>query len=62
MGIDVQVGDEIFIYEMQGEPRYAGEKGTVTSIDSMGHIHGTWGGCSLIPGKDIYMVLDKEGE
>lgn len=39
---------------MEGEVAYAGRIGTVGFIDEMGRIHWTWGGCALIPGKDIF--------
>ena len=53
----VKVGDAIRIIDMDGEPHYAGREGTVLSIDSIGQIHGTWGGCAIIPGTDLYEVL-----
>ncbi len=39
---------------MEGEPAYTGRIGTVERIDDMGQIHGTWGGCAIIPGEDIF--------
>lgn len=53
----VQVGDKILIIYMEGEPQYSGKTGIVQHIDSMGQIHGTWGGCALIPGTDNYRVV-----
>lgn len=53
----VKVGDTIKIIRMDGEPRYTGKVGTVTHIDDAGQIHGTWGGCALIPGVDEYIVM-----
>ena len=50
----VRVGDSILMYNMSGEPTYNGNIGTVTMIDDAGQIHGTWGGCALIPGVDEY--------
>ena len=50
-------GDRIRIIRMDGEPRYDGKEGTVTHIDDAGQIHGTWGGCALIPGVDRYEVI-----
>ena len=62
----VQKGDYIQIIEMKGEPQYAGQEGYVTHIDDAGQIHGTWGGCAVIPGTDSYKVIEKskgvEGE
>jgi hypothetical protein len=45
---------------MRGEPNYAGRIGQVEHIDSRGQIHGTWGGCALIPEEDKYTVLTAE--
>lgn len=39
----IEVGDKIIINYMKDEPDYWGREGIVISIDSMGHIHGTWG-------------------
>ena len=57
----MKVGDEIRILYMDGEPEYEGRKGTVTHIDDAGQIHGTWGGCALIPEVDDYEVIDYTG-
>ena len=54
---DVKEGDKIRILYMDGEPQYAGKEGTVTHVDDAGQIHGTWGGCALIPGVDNYTVI-----
>ena len=56
----MKVGDKIRILYMDGEPEYDGKKGTVTHIDDAGQIHGTWGGCALIPGVDEYKVLENQ--
>ena len=45
----VNVGDKIKIITMQGEPQYTNREGVVTHIDDAGQIHGTWGGCAVIP-------------
>lgn len=50
-------GDRIRIIRMDGEPRYDGKEGTVTHIDDAGQIHGTWGGCALIPGVDKFVII-----
>ena len=55
----VKVGDTIRIIDMDGEPHYAGRVGTVTHIDSMGQIHGDWGGCAVIPETDSYEIVSK---
>lgn len=52
-----KVGDWIRIICMDGEPQYTGKEGAVTHIDSMGQIHGTWGGCALIPEVDRFEIV-----
>ena len=42
---------------MNHEPDYTGRVGTVTHIDDAGQIHGTWGGCAIIPEADEYEVI-----
>ena len=53
----VHIGSKIVIIEMKQEQNYSGKYGTVLRIDDIGQIHGTWGGCALIPDIDIYLVL-----
>ena len=60
----VTVGDTIRIismYDNNGkDPQakaYNGMTGTVTHIDSIGQIHGTWGGLAVIPGTDTFEIL-----
>ena len=53
----VKVGDRIKIIEMKGEPQYKDREGVVTHIDAAGQIHGTWGGCAIIPKVDEFIVL-----
>ena len=55
----VNIGDKIKIINMEGEPHYKDREGEITYIDDMGQIHGTWGGCALIPEVDTYMVIPK---
>ena len=55
----VKVGDVIRIVDMDGEPHYTGREGVVQHIDSMGQIHGTWGGCAVIPGVDSFEIVEK---
>lgn len=57
--IDVKVGDKIRIIEMKDEPHYSGREGIVKHIDDADQIHGTWGGCALIPGLDKYVVIEE---
>lgn len=58
--MNVNVGDKIRITEMSGEPQYTGRTGIVTHIDDAGQIHGTWGGCALIPELDIFHVIKED--
>ena len=51
-------GEKVHIYCMEGEPHYAGREGIVKSIDSLGQIHGTWGGCALWDSDD-FVVLEE---
>lgn len=57
----VKVGDLIRITYMDEEPHYAGKEGVVEFIDSLGQIHGSWGGCALIPSIDSFVIV-KRGE
>lgn len=50
-------GQWVKIISMQGEPAYSGKIGKVEFIDSIGQIHGTWGGCALQPENDTYEIL-----
>jgi hypothetical protein len=51
---ELNPGDQIRIIQMTGEPQYDNVIGTVTCIDDAGQIHGTWGGCAVIPSVDIF--------
>ena len=51
---EFKVGDEIHIVTMEGEKDYDGKEGIVKHIDDLGQIHGTWGRCALIYGKDDF--------
>ena len=57
-----EVGDTIQIIEMLGEPHYCGKSGIIDHIDSMGQLHGTWGGLAVIPEQDIFKIIKKEKE
>ena len=52
-----KVGDTIKIINMAGEPQYNGKSGVIDHIDSMGQLHGTWGGCALIPDLDNFIIV-----
>ena len=55
---NVKVGDKVKIISMDGELEYCGKVGVVTHIDSIGQLHGTWGGCALIPELDKFVVVE----
>ena len=50
----IKIGDKIHITRMNNEPRYKDREGEVTYVDDKGQIHGTWGGCALVPGVDEF--------
>lgn len=52
------VGKDIKIIRMIGEMQYTNRVGKVTHIDDLGQLHGTWGGCAIIPGIDEFIVLE----
>ena len=54
---NVKIGDTIKIIKMEGEPQYTDREGVVTHIDDAGQIHGTWGGCAIVPEIDTYIIL-----
>ena len=58
----VNVGDTIRIIHMEGEPHYKGRIGTVTHIDDAGQIHGSWGGCAIIPGVDEFVAIENKNK
>ena len=53
----VKIGDRIKIINMKDEPQYKDREGVVTHIDDAGQIHGTWGGCAIIPEVDTYIIM-----
>ncbi len=55
-----KIGDKIKILHMDGEPQYEGKEGVITHIDAIGQIHGTWGGCAVIPETDRYTIIGEE--
>ncbi len=57
-----QVGDLIRIVRMEGEPQYDGKEGTITHVDDMGQLHGTWGGCAVQPSRDAVEVVRRRAE
>lgn len=58
---DVKEGDKIRIIHLEGEgSEYDGKEGTVDHIDSIGQLHGTWGGLAVIPGVDAFEIISEE--
>ena len=57
---NIKIGDTIKIIEMKDEPHYKDRVGTVTHIDDAGQIHGTWGGCAIIPEVDEFVVIEQK--
>ena len=53
-----KIGDRIHITRMEGEDQYTDKEGTVTDIDDLGQLHGTWGGCALIPNVDVFEKIE----
>ena len=53
----VKVGDTIRIIYMDGESQYSGKTGIVEYIDDIGQIHGSWGGCAIIPETDVFEII-----
>ena len=42
---------------MKSDPQYNGKDGTVTRVDYLGQLHGTWGGLAVIPSEDKYEII-----
>lgn len=56
--MNAKVGDKIKIIHLKGETDvYDGKEGIVKHIDSIGQLHGTWGGLAIIPEEDDYEIL-----
>lgn len=58
-----QVGDIIRIISLDDpyNHSYPGRTGVVESIDSMGQLHGTWGGLAIIPEVDSFTITKRVG-
>jgi len=56
-----KVGDTIKIVRLDDayDATYPGRIGVVEFIDSMGQLHGTWGGLAVIPEVDEYEIIKK---
>jgi len=59
-----KVGDIIKITKLDDpyDPTYPGRVGKITYIDSMGHLHGTWGGLAIIPTVDEFTIIRSTNE
>ena len=57
---EVKIGNKIRIIKMEGEPQYNSKVGIVDLIDDAGQIHGTCGGCALIPDVDEFEVINSK--
>ena len=62
--MEPKIGDKIRIVKMDDKDgkdlharSYNGKEGTITHIDSIGQLHGTWGGLAIIPEIDIFEIL-----
>lgn len=60
----VKIGDTIRIIRMSDDGgkdlqarMYNGRSGVVEHIDSIGQLHGTWGGLAVIPGVDEIEIM-----
>ncbi len=58
----MKIGTKIKIISMDGEPQYTGKEGEITRIDDAEQLHGTWGGCAIIPGVDTFEIIGEKGE
>ena len=58
----VKVGDKIRIISMEDVRAndYNGKEGVVKYIDSIGQLHGTWGGLAVIPECDTFVVVNSK--
>ena len=54
------IGKKIKIINMEGEPQYTNKTGYVKFIDDFNQIHGTWGGCAIIPEIDSYEIIKED--
>lgn len=57
--MSVRIGDRIRIIRLDDpyDNSYNGREGVVEHIDSLGQLHGTWGGLAVIPEEDEFIVL-----
>ena len=55
---EMLIGKTIKIIRMDGEPQYTGKSGVVKYTDSMGQLHGTWGGLAVNPDIDTIEIVE----
>lgn len=57
----VHEGDTIRITKLDDpyDNTYVGREGVVEHIDSIGQLHGTWGGLAVIPGEDRFVIIQR---
>lgn len=59
----MKIGTKIRIIHLKGEDsHYDGAEGTVTYIDGLGQLHGTWGGLAIIPEEDEFEVIKENNK
>lgn len=54
------IGDTIRIIKMNDAlsgARDNGREGVVEGIDSLGQLHGTWGGLAVLPEEDEFIII-----
>jgi hypothetical protein len=56
------IGKKIRIIDMEGEPQYSGKTGVVKSVDDIGQLHGSWGGCAVQPENDDFEIVNEEND
>ena len=57
---NIKIRETVKIIKMEGDPLYTNREGVITHIDDAGQIHGTWGGCALIPEIDTFVILNRD--
>lgn len=57
-GVIFKINDKIKINKMLNEGQYTGKQGIIEFIDDYGQLHGTWGGCALIPNVDRFEKVE----
>ena len=53
------IGKKIRIIYMPDEEHYNGRVGIVRSVDSMGQLHGSWGGLAIQTENDMFEVIEE---